>query len=346
MIFLERIARRWFTVMACALALVGCASTPSVPVPELPPLTWPDEVDVPARIAFVKVFSTAGEFGVSRGFFQRMADFIFGPNDTRLVRPMAVVVQDGVVYVADPGARGVHRFDAKAGRHELIFAKGEQGLPSPVGLAVGNAGEIYVADSELARIFVIRPGADSAEELTLPAMVQPTGLAVDSATGRLIVVDTAAHHVNLFNPDGTLHQRFGVRGSGAGEFNFPTLVWRDTNGLMYVTDSLNFRVQVFDAEGGFIRQFGKLGDSSGDNMRQKGVATDRHGHVYIVDALFNAIQVFDQTGQLLMSFGNLGSDRGEFWLPSGIYIGSDDLIYVADSQNKRVQVFRYVGDDK
>ncbi|MBI5921632.1 MAG: 6-bladed beta-propeller [Betaproteobacteria bacterium] len=324
------------------LFLAACAPAAIKPEDE-PPLVWPDEIEVPARVTFVKAFSRPDEFGIAKGFFQRLSEVLFGASDARLIRPMAVVALNGVVYVADPGAKGVHRFDPATEDYALIGREDDAGLPSPVGLALGKAGEVYVTDSELALVLVIHPGAKTAVPVALPSLRQPTGIAFDPVTGRLIVVDTAEHCVKIFNPDGTLHQRFGQRGGRDGEFNYPTLLWRDVQGKLYVTDSLNFRVQTFDAQGQFLRQFGQLGDGSGDNMRQKGVATDSYGHVYIVDALFNAIQIFDFRGQLLLTLGTLGSDRGEFWLPVGIFIGADDRIYIADSYNQRIQILRYIG---
>lgn len=323
------------TLGACAPVLVKPDDAVS--------LVWPDEVDAPPRIAFVKAFSRPDEFGISRSFFQRVADLIFGASEARLIRPMAVLAVKGVVYVADPGARGVHRFDPGKERYDLIAGPGGTELPSPVGLAQGSDGEVYVTDSQLAQVLVIRPGAKAAAPLALPPMSQPTGIAFDPATSRLIVVDTGTHRANVFDRDGTLHSSFGGRGTGDGEFNYPTLLWRDAQGRLYVTDSLNFRIQVFDTTGRFMKKFGQLGDGTGDNSRQKGVATDSWGHVYVVDALFNALQVFDGSGQLLLSVGTIGSDPGEFWLPAGIFIGDDDLIYIADSYNQRVQILRYIG---
>lgn len=335
-------ACRLMAALGLALALGACAQL-APKQEDLPPLVWPEELDVPARIAHVKAFSRPGEFGIAKGFFQRVAEVLFGATEERLVRPMGVVAVGGVVYVADPGVRGVHRFDPAGEKYELIGRSEEVGLPSPVALARGKAGEVYVTDSQLAQVLVIRPGAKEAVPLALPPMRQPTGIAVDPTTGRLIVVDTAEHKVNLFNADGTLHASFGQRGTGNGEFNFPTLIWRDGQGRLYVTDTLNYRIQIFDAEGKFIRQFGRIGDRGGDNMLQKGVATDSFGHVYIVDALFNAVQIFNQAGSLLLSVGSLGQDRGEFWLPVGIFIDENDQIYVADTYNQRIQILKYIG---
>lgn len=331
------------TTLALIVLLVLGACAPAPPKPEeQAPLVWPDLPD-PPRIAYVGQYSRPADLGIAKGFFQRLAELIIGANEARLIRPMAVVASKGVVYVADPGASGVHRFDPAAARYDLIGAEGGQALPSPVGLALGAEGEVYVTDSDLAKVFVIRPGAKMATPLALPEMAQPTGIAFDRSTGNLYVVDTGAHRVNVFKRDGTLAFSIGKRGDADGEFNFPTLIWFDPAGRLYVTDSLNFRIQVFDRQGKYLSKFGRVGDGSGDNMRPKSVATDSYGHVYVVDALLNALQIFDAKGSYLLSVGGIGGDRGEFWLPAGIFIGENDTIYVADSYNQRVQVLRYIG---
>ena len=336
-------ARKNRTALALIVLLALGACAPAALKPEeQAPLVWPD-LPNPPRIAYVRQFSRPDDIGIAKGFFQRLAELIVGANEARLIRPMAVVASKGVVYVADPGASGVHRFDPAAARYDLIVAEGGQALPSPVGLALGSEGEVYVTDSDLAKVFVIRPGAKVATPLALPEMAQPTGIAFDRSSGNLYVVDTGAHRVNMFKRDGTLAFGFGERGDADGEFNYPTLIWLDPAGRLYVTDSLNFRIQVFDRQGKFLSKFGQAGDGSGDNMRPKSVATDSYGHVYVVDALLNALQIFDAKGSYLLSVGGIGGDRGEFWLPAGIFIGENDTIYVADSYNQRVQVLRYIG---
>jgi len=328
--------------LALGLALAGC-SAPLQTVETAVPLVWPAAPDKP-RIVFVNAFSGPEDLGIQRGLLQRTADLLFGRDESRLVRPMAVVALGDVLYVADPGSKGVHRFDRKEGSHDLIHAAGGAALPSPVALALGERGEVYVSDSALAQVFVIRPGAKEAAPLALGAELgQPTGIAFDAASGQLFVVDTSAHRVNVFSRDGALAFSFGQRGTGEGEFNYPTLIWRTPQGRLYVTDSLNFRVQSFDQDGHFLSRFGGLGDGAGDLPRQKGVATDQYGHVYIVDSLLHALQVFNDRGRWLLSLGGIGREHGEFWLPTGLFIGADDTIYVADSYNQRVQVLRYVG---
>lgn len=304
---------------------------------------WPEPPAEP-RIGYVREFSQAEDLGIKKSLFGFLSEFLMGESDTRIVRPTNVLaVTDKLIYVTDSGLGAVHRFDLDKERHELIRL-GEESMISPVAMALGTAGEVYVSDSALADVFVIKPGAEVAQSLGMDeALTQPTGLAVDPVTGNLYVVDTGEHQVKLFSSDGRHLESFGQRGTADGELNYPTLIWRQANGDLLVTDSLNFRVQVFDSAGNYLRQFGKLGNATGDVSRPKGVATDQYGHVYLVDGLFHVFQVFDQEGRYLMNVGAQGSAPGEFWLPTGIFIGQGDLIYVADSYNKRVQVFRYLG---
>ena len=327
------------------LALSACApvstSPPAAPSAER---AWPAPPSA-ARIAYVQSIAQPRDLGITPGFFRRLGDFLVGGEELHLVRPMAVVTgADAALYVADPGARAVFRFDVAGQRTDVIRRAHDQSLPSPVGLARGPRGEIYVADSVLRGVFVIKPKGRVAQPLLLKAdLQQPSGLACDPLTGTLYVVDTGAHQIKIFNHDGGLLSSFGRRGAGDGEFNYPTLIWRDGQGKLYVTDALNFRIQMFDAAGKFLGKFGEHGDATGHQSRPKGVATDRDHHVYVVDSLFHAMQIFDTAGAFLLNVGGQGRAAGEFWLPTGIYIDNGDTIYVADSHNQRVQVFRYLG---
>ncbi|MDH3638227.1 MAG: 6-bladed beta-propeller [Gammaproteobacteria bacterium] len=326
------------------VSVSGCAQPKTVEAE--PVLTWPAD-PAPPRIKYVRSFSAPEDLGIKRGLFRRLAEIFTGPELTQLVRPTAVVATSGTeVYVADPGVKGVHRFDLRRGRHTVIRRTEGQPLPSPVGLALGTRGEILVTDSLLRGVFRIVPGADGAQPFTLHAeLSQPTGIAVANDEGLVYVVDTRAHDVKIFNETGVLVGRFGGRGVADGEFNFPTMIWRKASGELFVTDSLNFRVQQFDGSGKFQNKFGRPGDGTGDLSRPKGIATDKFGHIYVVDALFHAVQIFDPTGTFLLAVGGHGREAGEFWLPTGIFVGGDDVIYVADSYNQRVQIFQYIGGE-
>lgn len=331
-------------IVALAIAAAACTPAHMAPPPAAPQV-WP-EPPAPARIAYLRSFARPEDLGIAKGFWQRLGEFFVGRDEARLIRPMAVAAQGDLIFVADPGAQGVHRFDLASGRYHLIRRDDGAPLPSPVALALGQRGEAYVADSALAQVFVIRPGATTAAPFALAAaLAQPTGIAFDPDTERLYVVDTARHDVKVFAPNGALHATFGRRGTADGEFNYPTMIWRDRGARLYVADSLNFRVQRFDAGGKSLGSFGRVGDATGDFARPKGIATDRFGHVYVAEGLFHALQIFDRDGRFLLALGAQGHAPGEFWLPTGVYVDAADRIYVADSHNRRVQVFRYVGGE-
>ncbi len=333
---------------AICFVVVLAACVPVVHGPiyemEIAEPVWPAAPSRP-RLAFVMSFSGTEELGIRKNFLQQLRALIGGARQVRLVRPVAVVESsDKQLFVADPGMRGVHRFDLERGGYQLIQGENGQPLSSPVALAAGLSGEVYVTDSRLAAVYVIEPGKTVAEKVPLEALLaRPTGLALDPSSGRLYLVDTGSHEVKIFARDGALLKRFGRRGTGTGEFNFPTMIWMNNAGEILVSDSMNFRTQVFDSAGNFLRQFGEAGDGAGHQAQGKGIATDSKGHVYIVDSMMHAVQVFDPSGNFLFKLGFRGEGPGEFWLPAGIFVGERDTIYVADSYNGRIQVFRYIG---
>jgi len=326
------------------LLLSACASQPHIANIEPSPV-WPGPPDTP-RISYVQSISKPEDLGITKGFFTKLYEFVVGSADLHLIRPMAVVVTpDGIIYVADPGSHGVQRFDAKKQEHRLIQSVDNLALPSPVGLTVDDHGDVYVTDSALGEVWVIKPDAKNATPLLLEApIVQPTGIAFDPLGKRLYIVDTTGHQIRVVTPDGKQISAFGHRGNGNGEFNYPTMIWRDRDGRLYITDSLNFRVQIFDSEGHFLGLFGRHGDATGDLSHPKGITTDRTGHVYVTDSMHHALQIFNRDGDLLLSIGNRGRAPGEFWLPAGAFMTDDDILYIADSYNQRLQVFKYIGD--
>lgn len=298
-----------------------------------------------ARIEFVRSIEKPEDLGITPGFWSRLVSVFAGKQESRLVRPMAAVMTpDQVLFVADPGAKTVHRFDTVHKTHEMLQPGKNLSFLSPVSLAVDEANRVYVSDSALNRIFRYdsKGGEAVVFETSIP-LDQPTGLAFDSARDRLYVVNTRQHQILTFDPQGSLLFSFGSRGAGAGQFNYPTQIWSDqTSGRLWVTDSLNFRIQQFSKDGQYISALSGVGDATGNLPRPKGVATDSLGHVYVMDALLNTMQIFNESGELLLYLGEQGRNAGQFWLPMGIYIDQDNRIFVADSFNNRVQVFRFL----
>lgn len=334
-------------ILLCTLLFVVACSpiNKSIKLNTYTAQVWPSKPDKP-RIGYVASFNHPDHLGIEKGFFTKLGELFTGEKERNMVRPMAITqTSDETLFVADPGVKGVHRFDINKKRYSLIRLADDNVLPSPVGLAADKDNNVYVVDSELGGLFKIHKNNDIALPVSLDTdLIQPTAIAIDAETNSFYITDTGSHQIKHFSFDGKLTSIIGRRGKAEGEFNFPTMIWLDNAGKLYVTDSLNFRIQVFNKHGKFIKYFGKQGDSTGNLSRSKGVATDRKGHIYVVDALFHVFQLFDKNGKFLLHVGGQGQAQGEFWLPSGIFINDNNVIYIADSHNKRVQVFRYVGD--
>lgn len=328
-------------VLAITLVIANCAPLVNKQqiIDSYP--SWP-AAPAQAKIKLINVFSVPADLEIKKGFWQWLGDVVLGSEAVSMVRPMAIVVhKEQQIYVADPGVHGVHLFDLKEQDYQLIKLADAQNMLSPVALAISADGDILITDSKQAVVYKYHYGDEHASILELDEGVeQPTGIIVDKLTDDIYIVDTKKHQIIVYDATGSFVRVIGKRGTGNGEFNYPTMVCWNSDGDLLVTDSLNFRVQVFTKNGHYLKQFGKVGDATGYQARPKGVASDYQNNIYVVDSLFHNVQIFNSEGRYLLSVGEQGQAPGQFWLPSGIHIDEKQKIYVADSYNQRVQVFQ------
>lgn len=328
------------SVFGVAVALLAsCASQPRETAKKTGPV-WPSPPDDP-RIAFVENIRGPRDIGQNPSMFRTMANWITGDTgeSLNLKKPFALALDEtGNLCVADTDANLVCYADFAKKKWRRFSGVGKTKFESPVAVA-RRRGIFYVADSQLAKVFAFRDDGKPVFQIGSP-LKRPVGLAVTGDS--LFVVDSQAHAVFVFGLDGKFQFSFGRRGTGPGEFNFPTCAVAD-HGHLIVSDTMNCRIQIFDLRGNFLSEFGSNGDTLGHFARPKGVATDTSGNIYVVDALFSSYEIFNPAGQLLLNVGAAGTGPGEFGLPNGIAIGADNRIYVADAFNHRVQVFKYIG---
>ncbi len=329
-----------------AIVVVGCAHGW---LPELPREKWNEAVRWPLapnqpRIVHVGEIRSNEDIIKARGFWGTIANSVLGAKTEILLdRPLDIAVDSSErLLVADPGLRAVVVFDTSSGKTNIIRKISKGHLVSPVGISVDADDNIYVTDSALGLIASFDSEGKHRLDIGAGKLRRPTGIVVDKKGGRILVVDTLAHQIKVFDLLGTELSAFGDYGNGTGELNFPVFIAVDEMQNIWVVDSMNARVQCFDREGRYVRSFGKRGDSAGSFARPKGVAIDSEQHVYVVDSLFDNIQIFSQEGQLLLHFGQQGVGDGQFWLPAGVVIDKEDRIFIADSFNHRIQIFRYL----
>ncbi|MEI8290396.1 MAG: 6-bladed beta-propeller [Verrucomicrobiota bacterium] len=341
-----RLARARFRAAWRGVAAIGfwllsgagmMAGQPALPV--LP--AWPPPPAEP-YIVYVREYSCPRDIGARPAALVRFANWItgVGADEKKLARPFGLSLDDrGNLLVTDTGANAVCYLDFARKKWLRWTAAGKTPFQSPVAAAHHGA-TFFVADSALGKVMAFDESGQVRFEIT-NGLARPSGLAV--LGDRLLIADAQLHQIVICGMQGQLISKFGRRGNGPGEFNFPTHINADARGQIYVTDSLNHRIQIFDASGKFLREFGRAGDGPGRFSRPKGAAADSAGHVYVVDALFDNVQIFDEQGRLLLDWGGTGSAAGQFSLPNAIAINSRNEIFVADTYNHRIQMFRYTG---
>ena len=69
-------------------------------------------------------------------------------------------------------------------------------------------------------------------------------VAVESS-GHVYVADELNHRIQKFDSDGTFITKWGSRGAGDGQFDFPTGVALDSYSNVYIADGSNNRIQKF-----------------------------------------------------------------------------------------------------
>jgi DNA-binding beta-propeller fold protein YncE len=164
--------------------------------------------------------------------------------------------------------------------------------------------------------------------------------------GRLYCIcrGEVAMHIRRFSWDDEDLGTIGGRGTGDGQFVWPSSLVRDKDENLLVSDEALHRITVFDKDGKFLSRWGERGEGEGHLDRPSGLALDADENLFVVDTMNHRVQKFTNDGQFLGAWGGFGTGEGQFNMPWGICI--DDLgdVYVADWRNDRIQKFSADGE--
>jgi tripartite motif-containing protein 71 len=189
----------------------------------------------------------------------------------------------------------------------------------------------------------------------------PPHLAV-APDGNVWVADADNNRFQIFAPDGTFLEVWGMPGSAEGQFDFTAFGWGGHNeaaitfapdGTFYVADPGNHRIQKFGPDRTFLTAWGSEGKEPGQLITPIDLVVDEQGRVYVLDSYRNrspaepgtgAVQVFDADGQFLAEWGEPGSEPRQLKGPFGIGLAPDGTVLVAELDNNRVQRFTREGE--
>jgi uncharacterized protein (TIGR03437 family) len=281
----------------------------------------------------------------------------------------------GNVFIALQDYRVVLRLDSTTGLLVRVAGNGDYGygidnvqatqsrLFSPNALAVDNAGNLFIADSDRIRkvshglITTVAGGGSSLGENVAATSAQlclPGGIAVDAA-GNLFIADTCNNLVRKVS-NGVITT---VAGGGTSVGNngpaanaqlyWPGGVAVDAAGDLFIADTFNNLVRKVSngvittvAGGGYL--LGDNGSATNAELYEpKGLAVDAAGNLFIADTENERIRkvsngvITTVAGGGSSIAGNGTATSVQLWLPQSIAVDSAGSLFIADTYNNRIR---------
>src|SRR5712671_1917922 len=271
-------------------------------------------------------------------------------------------VGPGVVTVAGTGERAFSTDGRLASASPLVH---------PLALAIGSAGEIYIAEGNRVRVVkkdgrittfagtgTAGSGGDGGPA-TQAQFNTPQGLAVDSA-GTVYIADTLNHRVRRVTADGTITT---VAGAGETALSYPTGLAIGFGDALFISDTGNNLVRQIGPDGS-IRTVAGTGEAgyrgdAGDALdavlhAPGGIAFDGEGNLYIADTLNQRVRRVDVNHQIgtvagTGASGYLGDGRHATFaelnmatnplagMGQSLAVDSRGDVFIADALNHRVR---------
>lgn len=251
----------------------------------------------------------------------------------------------------------------------------------PQGIAVDNAGFVYVADTanstirKITPVGVVSTFAGSAGNVNSFDGVgpnanfnQPRSLAVDNG-GNVYVADTGNHTIRRITPAGLVNTLAGFAGNpgsadgtnSKARFNCLSGIAVDSATNLFVTDFNNHTIRKITPDGmvsTIAGLAGVWGNADGTNsaarfFQPQGIVADNTGDLFVADSGNQTIRKISSSGTnwvvtTVAGFpGSAGNADGtnntaRFYFPTDVAQDSAGYLYVADLGNNAIRTERIV----
>jgi sugar lactone lactonase YvrE len=299
--------------------------------------------------------------------------------------PLGIAVDKSTnLYVADYGNDLIRKITLASSVYTTATLAGSAGVfgsangtgPTaqfyePEGVAVDQAGDVYVADTGNAAIRMITPGGVVSTPAGSPGSLgstdatgtnalfyQPSGIAITSSSN-LYVVDYFNNTVRQISPSWvviTVAGLAGTTGSADGanssaRFWGPQGVAVSSTGTVYIADTANSAIRTLTA-GVVSTLAGSASDGSANGATSsarfyapQNVAVDSTSNLYVADTQNSVIRKITGLGTVSILAGTagvFGSAEGtgpsvQFSGPQGVAVDSSGNVYVADTGNSTIR---------
>lgn len=279
---------------------------------------------------------------VSPGLTHVRSIYAYGSGADKLIKqPLGLAFRDGRLYVGQPTTGTILIFDAEGAPVGVIGKKGRGPgeLNSPAGIDVDSAGNVYVADSDHAKVVVYGADGNLVRELVgveyalIPRVVDDQKLYLTTFDSVKIYSLPALQELSSW----------GRRGGDDSEYDFPNgLVVVDGGDTVYISDGNNMRLKRLNKDGEKTWIVGGPPSGMTDQDRLFGLPAGMAiaGDVlYVADPLNGTIHLFRASdGAPIGEVGEPGTDEGQFGYPSQIVYLGGERFAVTEWGNDRVQI--------
>ena len=245
---------------------------------------------------------------------------------------------DGKLFVSDAKIGSVFIYDAGL---NIIDEIG--GIDKPLGIALNNAGNIYVGSDGDDTVKVFNPQGEYIKSIGSIGM--PNDMVFDRS-GNLYVADSVNNKIKIYDAQGQ-----NIRNIAADvPVSLAISSYLDSSGQevgeLFVAEMRLAQISVFDLQGNFLCSFGRKVSTFGSYwhgrfVKLQSLAIDTQGRVHALDCYLNKVQILDaQSGTFLASYPP-GDQPEHTNLFLDIVIKDPSTAVLTNSESKRLEIFQY-----